>query len=97
VIKTDHYAIVFQARPFYIGGTIEDVVDPHMGSYNIASIWKVAEIGMACTQLDSSKRPTMINVCSGLSEALKTEMSSETISPSITQEDCLPLTAVMAR
>jgi hypothetical protein len=39
----------------------------------------------------------MINVCSGLSEALKTEMSSETISPSITQEDCLPLTAVMAR
>jgi hypothetical protein len=68
-----------------------------MGSYNIASIWKVAEIGMAYTQLDSSKRPTMINVYSGLSEALKTEMSSETISPSITQEDCLPLTAVMAR
>ena len=88
--------MLLQARPYYNQGAIEEVVDQNMGNYNISSIWKVAEIAMACVQFQGRKRPTMNEVCHELSEALRLETSSQTISSTITGE-YYPLNDVSAR
>ena len=75
---------------------MEEVIDPNIGIYNVSSIWAVAEIAMACTQSEGRQRPTMNEVCSALTEALRLETNSHTISPVITEE-CMPLNAVKAR
>ena len=86
-----------QARPYYEKGAIEEIVDHKIGSnYNASSIWKVAEIAMACVQFQGRKRPTMNEVCHELSEALRLETSSQTISSTITGE-YYPLNDVSAR
>ena len=86
-----------QARPYYEKGAIEEIVDHEIGSnYNVSSIWKVAEIGMACAQYEGRKRPTMDEVCNELTEALRLEISSNVISPTTTGE-CFPLTNVNVR
>ena len=84
-------------KPYYEQGEIEKVVDKRLGNeYNVSSIWKVAEIAMACVQFQGRKRPTMNEVCNELSEALRLETSSQTISPAVTGE-CYPLNDVKAR
>ena len=52
---------------------------------------------MACTQFESIKQPTMNQVCYELSEALRLETSTYTISPVITEESCVPFHGVKAR
>jgi hypothetical protein len=37
-------------------------------------VWKVAEIAMACAQIEGWKRPSMDEVCRELGEALRLEM-----------------------
>ena len=69
-----------QVRPHYERGVIERVVDRRLGEeYNISSIWKVAEIAMACVQYEGIMRPTMNVVCNELMEALRLE--SVTVNP----------------
>ena len=70
-----------QVKPFYQQGAIEEVVDEEIhDDYNVSSIWKVAEIAMMCVQFQSRKRPTMVEVCNELMEALRLETSSAPIS-----------------
>ena len=81
-----------QAKPYYEKGAIEEIVDRKIGgNYNASSIWKVAEIAMACTQFKGRKRPTMNEVCNELAEALRLEISSNTISPTTTGEYFPPI------
>ncbi|KAL4194282.1 hypothetical protein AMTRI_Chr05g58570 [Amborella trichopoda] len=48
-------------------GDIQSVVDPRMqGGYDMNSVWKVAEIAMACTPQIGIKRPTMSEVVNEL-------------------------------
>ena len=57
------------------------MVDENIGTnYNTSSVWKVAEIAMACVQFEGRKRPTMNKVCNELMEALRLETSSAPIS-----------------
>ena len=89
--------LLSQARPYYEKGAVEEIVDHQIGgNYNASSIWKVAEIAMACAQYEGRKRPTMDEVCYELAEALRLEMSPHTISPTTTGE-CFPLIDVNAR
>ena len=42
---------------------IEKVVDKRFeNEYNVSSVWKVAEIAMACVEFEGIKRPTMDSV-----------------------------------
>ena len=44
------------SRPHYKIGAIEEIVDCKIGrNYNVSSIWKVAEIAMACAQYEGRK------------------------------------------
>ena len=82
---------MLQARPYYEIGAIEEIVDRKIGSnYNVSSIWKVAEIAMACAQYEGRKRPTMDEVCHELAEALRLEISSNSTSPTTTGKYFLP-------
>ena len=86
-----------QVRPYYQQGAMEEILDHQIGrNYNVSSIWKVAEIAMACAELKGRKRPTMNEVCNELAEALRLEISSNTISPTPTGE-YFPLIDVNAR
>ena len=81
-----------QARHYYEKGAIEKIVDHKFGNnYNVSSIWKVAEIAMKCAQYEGTKRPTMEEVCNDLAEALRLEISCNTISPTPTGECFSPI------
>lgn len=55
-------------------GDIEAVVDVRMqGDYDVNSVWKVAEIALKCTELESLHRPTMTEVVVQLKECLELE------------------------
>ena len=88
--------MLLQVKTYYNQGALEEIVDKDMSNYNISSIWKVAEIAMACIQFPSRTRPTMNEVCHELSEALRLETSSQTISSTIIGE-YYPLNDVSAR
>ena len=65
---------------------IQEVVDDRLkDEYNLSSVWKVAEVAMACVQRDGINRPTMYTVCSELREAIKIETASDA-SPMTTGE-----------
>ena len=94
--KTTSLTFMLQVRPFYQQGAIEEVVDENIGTnYNTSSVWKVAEIAMACVQFEGRKRPTMNKVCNELMEALRLETSSPTMSSS--GGEYLPFGDVKAR
>ncbi|OEL13014.1 Receptor-like protein kinase [Dichanthelium oligosanthes] len=62
------------ARRHLSRGNIEGVVDARMnGSYDVNSVWKVAEIALKCTVKASSQRPTMSEVVGQLQECLHLE------------------------
>ena len=74
-------------KPYYEQGEIEKIVDKRLGNeYNVSSIWKVAEIAMACVQYDGSIRPTMNIVCSELLDAIRLESGYVGVSPPTTRE-----------
>ena len=74
-------------KPYYEQGEIEKIVDKRLGNeYNVSSIWKVAEIAMACVQYEGSIRPTMNIVCSELTDAIRLESGYVGVSPSTTGE-----------
>ena len=62
--------LIAQVRPSFEQGMIHEVVDERLkDEYNLSSMWKVAEIAMACIQHEGKKRPTMYNVCNELHQA----------------------------
>ena len=72
------FIVIPQARPSYELGNIQEIVDKRLrNKYNVSSICKVAEIAMACVQIDGVKRPTMDNVCNDLKDAIKMESTNE--------------------
>ena len=74
-------------KPYYEQGEIEKIVDKRLDNdYNVSSIWKVAEIAMACVQYEGSRRPTMNIVCSELMDAIRLESRYVGVSPSTTGE-----------
>ena len=88
--------MLLQVKTYYNQGALEEIVDKDMSNYNISSIWKVAGFAVACIQFPGRTRPTMNEVCHELSEALRLETSSQTISSAIIGE-YYPLNDVSAR
>ena len=84
-------------KPYYEEGEIEKIVDKRLGNeYNVSSIWKVAEIAMACVHYEGITRPTMNIVCSELMDAIRLESGYIGVSPATTGE-FLSSTNVRAR
>ena len=84
-------------KPYYEQGEIEKIVDKKLGNdYNVSSIWKVAEIAMACVQYEGSRRPEMNIVSSELMDAIRLESGYVGVSPTTTGE-FFPSTEVQAR
>ncbi|KAK3135390.1 hypothetical protein QOZ80_5BG0418320 [Eleusine coracana subsp. coracana] len=55
-------------------GEIESIVDERMnGDHDINSVWKVANVALACTAQASMQRPTMTDVVAQLQECLELE------------------------
>ncbi|XXG57215.1 hypothetical protein AAC387_Pa03g4429 [Persea americana] len=70
--------LVDWASPIIAGGDIQAVVDPRLeGDYNINSLWKVAEIALACTSPRSIERPSMRDIVTELKYYLETETGAE--------------------
>jgi hypothetical protein len=92
-------ACTLQVMPHYEQGMILRVVDKRLGrDYNESSIWKVAEIAVACVQYNGSLRPTMIDVCDELKEALRLESDPfHGASPNVTGDFRFSTTDVQAR
>ena len=76
---------------------MESILFHGVGTYNSSSVWKVAEIAMACTQFQGGKRPTMDEVCNELSQALRLETSYHTTYASTDTEDQFPFGEVRSR
>ncbi|KAK3135035.1 hypothetical protein QOZ80_5BG0413810 [Eleusine coracana subsp. coracana] len=67
-------SIIQWARQHLAKGNMEGVVDTLMcGTYNINSVWKVADIALKCTEQTSAQRPTMTDVVAQLQECLELE------------------------
>ena len=76
---------------------IQEVVDERLkDEYNLSSMWKVAELAMACVQHEGIKRPTMYNVCNELREAIIMESEHES-SPMVVGEISSIYSNVQAR
>ena len=72
-------------KPYYEQGEIEKIVDKRLGNeYNVSSIWKVAEIAMACVKYQGRTRPTMNIVCGELMDAIRLESGDVGVSPATT-------------
>lgn len=60
--------------PNIVRGKIDSIVDPRLqGSYDINSIWKVADTALSCSADKAIARPTMTEVVNELMEALSIE------------------------
>ena len=76
---------------------IQEVVDERLkDEYNLSSMWKVAELAMACVQHEGKKRPTMYNVCNELREAI-IMASNQEASPMVRREISSIYSNVQAR
>ncbi|KAI5061801.1 hypothetical protein GOP47_0022340 [Adiantum capillus-veneris] len=70
--------IVEWARASIDRGVIEDIVDMSLhGQFDVQSVWKVAEVALACVEIPSSKRPKMSEISLELREAERMELESE--------------------
>ncbi|ERN15230.1 hypothetical protein AMTR_s00056p00191650 [Amborella trichopoda] len=73
-------------------GDIQSVVDRRMqGGYDMNSVWKVAEIAMACTQKIGIKRPTMSEVVNELKGSLNLEFARSSKTNSRRQSRSQPM------
>ena len=89
--------LIAQVRSALEQGMIHEVVDERIkDEYNLSSMWKVADIAMACVQHEGMKRPTMYNVCNELRDAIIMESNHEA-SPMVTSEISSTYSNVQAR
>ncbi|XP_049933881.1 probable leucine-rich repeat receptor-like protein kinase At2g28990 [Nymphaea colorata] len=70
----EHCHIVEWARSKIVRGEVESIIDPRIkGQHKINSVWKVADIALACTARRSVERPNMDNILKDLNEAMEIE------------------------
>ncbi|KAI5060574.1 hypothetical protein GOP47_0024994 [Adiantum capillus-veneris] len=70
--------IVEWARASINRGVIDDIVDLSLhGQFDVQSVWKVADVALACVDIPSSKRPKMSEVYNELREVERIELESE--------------------
>ncbi|XP_049933882.1 probable LRR receptor-like serine/threonine-protein kinase PAM74 [Nymphaea colorata] len=70
----EHFHIVEWARSKIVRGDILSIIDSRIkGQHKINSVWKVADIALACTARRSVERPNMHNILKDLSEAMEIE------------------------
>lgn len=74
-------------------GDITDVVDQRLhGDFDINSVWKAAEIAMACVSPTSARRPSMNQVVTELKDCVEME-SSRKISDSLVTDSTTSIEA----
>ncbi|KAF3783575.1 hypothetical protein EJ110_NYTH19418 [Nymphaea thermarum] len=67
-----HFHIVEWATSKIVGGDIESIIDPRIKwQHKMNSVWKVADIALACTARRSIDRPNMYNILKDLNEAME--------------------------
>ncbi|KAF3776603.1 Receptor-like protein kinase 5 [Nymphaea thermarum] len=70
----EQFHIVEWATSKIVRGDIESIIDPRIkGQHKINSVWKVADIALACTARRSIERPNMHNILKDLNEAMEIE------------------------
>ncbi|KAF3783576.1 putative serine/threonine-protein kinase [Nymphaea thermarum] len=70
----EHFHIVEWAKSKIVRGDIESIIDPRIkGQHKMNSMWKVADIALACTARRSIERPNMHNILKDLKEAMEME------------------------
>ncbi|XP_031485008.1 probable LRR receptor-like serine/threonine-protein kinase PAM74 isoform X2 [Nymphaea colorata] len=70
----EHFHIVEWAKSKIVRGDIESIIDPRIkGQHKMNSMWKVADIALACTVRRSIERPNMHNIVKDLKEAMEME------------------------
>ncbi|ERN15228.1 hypothetical protein AMTR_s00056p00191070 [Amborella trichopoda] len=76
IVNEQRIHIIQWVTPNLVKGSIASIVDPRMqGQYDTSSMWKVAEIAMACTPHTGIKRPTMSDVVHELKGSLELEVA----------------------
>ncbi|KAI5061799.1 hypothetical protein GOP47_0022338 [Adiantum capillus-veneris] len=69
--------IVEWAKAFINRGVIDEIVDVSLhGQFDVQSVWKVAEVAVACVEVPSSRRPKMSEIYLELKEAERLELES---------------------
>ncbi|MCO5586660.1 hypothetical protein L7F22_040602 [Adiantum nelumboides] len=69
--------LVQWARTFINRGVMDEIVDVSLhGQYDVLSVWKVAEVALACVEFQSFKRPKMSEIYLDLEEAERLELES---------------------
>ena len=59
-------------------GDLTAIADPRLqGNYDVNSMWRVLEIALLCSSMNSSERPTMSDAAAQLKECLAAETSRE--------------------
>ncbi|KAF3783585.1 Inactive protein kinase, partial [Nymphaea thermarum] len=67
-----HFHIVEWATSKIVRGDIKSIIDPRIkGQHKMNSMWKVADIALACTAWRSVERPNMYDILKDLNEAME--------------------------
>ncbi|KAF3781585.1 putative LRR receptor-like serine/threonine-protein kinase [Nymphaea thermarum] len=73
-----YFYIVQWATLNIMSGEIDSIIDPRIkGAHKMNSVWKVAEVAMACTARSSALRPHMYNILNDLKQAMEIEMEAD--------------------
>ncbi|XP_031485643.2 receptor-like protein kinase At3g21340 [Nymphaea colorata] len=73
-----YFYIVQWATLNIMSGEIDSIIDPRIkGAHQMNSVWKVAEVAIACTARSSAERPHMYNILNDLKQAMEIEMDAD--------------------
>ncbi|KAF3783592.1 putative LRR receptor-like serine/threonine-protein kinase [Nymphaea thermarum] len=73
-----YFYIVQWATLNIMSGQIDSIIDPRIkGAHKMNSVWKVAEVAIACTARSSAERPHMYNILNDLKQAMEIEMEAD--------------------
>uniref|UniRef100_A0A0A0K789 Protein kinase domain-containing protein n=1 Tax=Cucumis sativus TaxID=3659 RepID=A0A0A0K789_CUCSA len=76
-------------------GDIKNIVDPRIrGAYESNSVWKAAELALACVSVDSNQRPTMNQVVIELKDCLSMELSQRSESHPMESKDSIEMMSI---
>ena len=66
-----------QAKSHIDSGNIQAIIDPLLeDDYDMQSVWKIAEVGIACVKPHGVERPSISEVLKEIQEAIAIERSS---------------------
>ncbi|XP_031485803.1 probable LRR receptor-like serine/threonine-protein kinase At1g05700 [Nymphaea colorata] len=80
-----HFHIVEWATSKIVRGNIENIIDPRIKEQQMSSMWKVADIAIACTARRSIDRPNMYNILKDLNEAMEMVTGYQALDVSVTE------------